>query len=349
MNIHRARELVEGRKDFIIVEKDGYTVADYVFMSNDTFDELERHELRGLKFDNKTGEILARPFHKFFNIGEKEEHANIDWSRPHVVMPKLDGSMIHAALVNNEVRLMTRMGITEHSIRAERHLTDVLKKELLIELLCGQTPIFEWTAPDNQIVLPYDESKLTLLANRNNETGKYDHPELLKDLSILMEVDCIDFDEPFDLETSKNNLGIEGYVIWFYETGEFYKVKTDEYVMMHRAVSFFDREDKVLACVLEGKCDDLYPALDKERADKLKSYENDVNSELINLAATIEVIAVAAKSYEMDRKTFALKIVNQARKSLRSAYFRILDGDDALDAVKKCVYKDPMILNRRWV
>ena len=131
MNIHRARELVEGRKDFIIVEKDGYTVADYVFMSNDTFDELERHELRGLKFDNKTGEILARPFHKFFNIGEKEEHANIDWSRPHVVMPKLDGSMIHAALVNNEVRLMTRMGITEHSIRAERHLTDVLKKDFI--------------------------------------------------------------------------------------------------------------------------------------------------------------------------------------------------------------------------
>ena len=178
MNIQEARELVKDRKDFIIVEKDGYTVIDYVFMCDGTFDVAGRHELRGLKFDNKTGEILARPFHKFFNIGEKEEHKDIDWSRPHVVMPKLDGSMVHAVLVGDEVRLMTRMGITDHSIRAERHLTDVLKKELLTELLCEQTPIFEWTAPDNQIVLQYEESKLTLLANRNNKTGKYDNPEI---------------------------------------------------------------------------------------------------------------------------------------------------------------------------
>jgi len=56
-----------------------------------------RRECRGLIFDAKTGELLSRRFHKFFNINEKEESMlenMTDLSGGHIILEKLDGSMI---------------------------------------------------------------------------------------------------------------------------------------------------------------------------------------------------------------------------------------------------------------
>lgn len=61
---------VQDRKDFIIAKRDGYTVIDYGFVDNDTFDHPARVQCRGIKF-GPDGRILARPFHKFFNLGER--------------------------------------------------------------------------------------------------------------------------------------------------------------------------------------------------------------------------------------------------------------------------------------
>ena len=83
---------VVGRPDFVVAERDGYTVIDYVFVGLGTFDHPVRLECRGLKFA-PNGKILARPFGKFFNINEKahtQAHL-IDLSQPHIIMEKLDG------------------------------------------------------------------------------------------------------------------------------------------------------------------------------------------------------------------------------------------------------------------
>lgn len=87
---------VAGRSDFVVVKKDGYTVVDYVYAAPDSFDNPIRMECRGLKFA-PDGRVLARPFQKFFNVGERPECTgeNLDLSKPHHVMEKMDGSMIH--------------------------------------------------------------------------------------------------------------------------------------------------------------------------------------------------------------------------------------------------------------
>ena len=85
---------------------------------DDTFDTAIARECRGLKFD-ADGRIIARPFHKFFNLGEKERVEDIDWSAPHQLFDKLDGSMIHPAMLNGEMVFMTRMGATDQARLAQ--------------------------------------------------------------------------------------------------------------------------------------------------------------------------------------------------------------------------------------
>lgn len=102
---------IEGRDEFKVIHKDWYTVINYVVALEDTFPSVnvaggspkmrrERQlqnailrECRGLIFDSESGELLSRPYHKFFNVGEKVDiHPNsIDLSQHHVVLEKLDG------------------------------------------------------------------------------------------------------------------------------------------------------------------------------------------------------------------------------------------------------------------
>jgi RNA ligase len=182
---------IEGRSEFVVAEREGYTVINYVVAMADTFDMYPagydgplstydlggaiRRECRGLIFD-RDGNIMSRPFHKFFNINEREEtqaHC-VDISQPHVIMEKMDGSMIRPIFVDGHLRLATKMGVTEVAMQAEAWLAaqdPILKQWMAIMMIQDITPIFEWVSPFNQIVLAYETADLVLLALRHNITG----------------------------------------------------------------------------------------------------------------------------------------------------------------------------------
>lgn len=175
---------IEGREEFIVAERDFGHVINYVVAMADTFDMTGPDDLggaicrecRGLKFASN-GEIAARPFHKFHNVGEREEtqpHV-VDLSQPHAIMEKLDGSMIHPMLVDGYIRWMTKMGITEVAMQAEEFIAKNTRYKDFAAWCISEklTPVFEWCSPFNQIVLPYEEDQLTLLAVRHNITGEY--------------------------------------------------------------------------------------------------------------------------------------------------------------------------------
>jgi RNA ligase len=175
---------VEGRDEFVVAERDFGTVINYVVSMADTFDMTGpddvagamRRECRGLKFASN-GEIAARPLHKFHNVGEREETQphRVDLLQPHTIMEKLDGSMIHPMMINGYIRWMTKMGITEVAMQAESFIAKNTRyKDFAAWCISEQlTPVFEWCSPFNQIVLPYEEDQLTLLAVRHNITGEY--------------------------------------------------------------------------------------------------------------------------------------------------------------------------------
>jgi RNA ligase len=142
------------------IEKDGYTVLDYIYAGVSTFDNAFARECRGLKFDSQ-GNLIGRPFHKFFNLNETEEtkFENQDWSQQLFIHNKWDGSMIHPALVNGELVFMTRKGVTDVALQAMSEC-EYDADEMIRHIRDGFTPIYEFISPNNKIVLHYDEARL---------------------------------------------------------------------------------------------------------------------------------------------------------------------------------------------
>lgn len=347
---------IEGFDEIIVMEKEGYKVIDYVYQSNDTFNHPMRLECRGLIFDND-GKLIRRPFEKFFNYGEKDTFQTVDWSKNHIVMDKRDGSMIAAFMLDGKVRFGTRAGITDHSLKAEeRHMTNELESECSDWIEAGYTPIFEWTAPDNRIVLDYEKSELRLLAIRHMTTGKYAHcdGEIPSAWTNPMGIKFVDtFDMIFTAqnitnlkETEKN---IEGYVVYFPHNGERIKIKTDEYSQMHRAVSYFHREDMILPTVLDQTYDDILPSLSVDRKEKLETYAAKILEEFEILSKDVKIkFVVWNVKFEGNRKEFALCVQKNADKRLMPVFFRLLDGADIKQVLRDTVLKHPDLLETRW-
>ena len=173
---------IAGRDEFVVAEREFGTVINYLVAMPDTFkmegpDDVMgaiRRECRGLIFD-ETGAIMSRPYHKFFNVNEKEETQShrLDLSRAHTVMDKLDGSMIRPVRMHGMIRLATKMGVTDIAMEAEKLLDYdqyVWLEDMMID---GFTPIFEYIAPTNKIVVEYAEPKLILTGVRETVSGEY--------------------------------------------------------------------------------------------------------------------------------------------------------------------------------
>ena len=124
---------ISGRKEFRVLEKDGYSVIKYFVALDDTFkwDHNDpvgssiRRECRGITFDSN-GDLICRKYHKFFNIGEKEETQlnKVNLYEPHVVLQKLDGSLISIQPSSSGFILTTKSGVTEISQQAEEFIKD---------------------------------------------------------------------------------------------------------------------------------------------------------------------------------------------------------------------------------
>ena len=177
---------IEDWQEFKVMQKDWYTVINYMVAFEETFSLVRershynmkiRRECRGMIFDTATGNLISRPYHKFFNVGEREETNldKIDLTQPHVVLEKLDGSMIRPIPTPEGFRLGTKAGITDVAMNAEYFVADKPQyREFILECINqGLTPIFEWVSRKNRIVVDYPEDNLILTAIRNTATGEY--------------------------------------------------------------------------------------------------------------------------------------------------------------------------------
>jgi RNA ligase len=322
--------------------KDGYSVIDYNFETADTFMSPITQQCRGLKFD-ETGRIIGRPLHKFFNYGQKL--LPYDWLMPHKIMLKLDGSMVHTCIIRGELRLCTRMGTTEHAQAAEALLTSAQRDALYAAELSGLTVIMEYTSPYNRIVIAYDTPELTVLAARDRITGEYVHGfNLLPYFKSVQTFDIIINDSSV-AGLREYTTGIEGYVVSWAD-GTYVKIKAEEYVRYHRAFSFFDRPSMILPMVLSGNCDDIYPLLANVHAEKLRSFEQAVLTEVQGMIDTVEQFYAANR--DLDRKSYALKVNNEVEIHLRAACFLDLKGSEIKDIISRGIINHPEVLSVKW-
>lgn len=163
-------------------------------------------QCRGLILRENTYEIVACPMFRFFNIEQKEFAADIDWSSA-AYEEKLDGtclivyfddlqntwcsatrsrseadcgidgSDVTFSMLANEI--CKSMYNKIHSDNSNKNLNDLMDatQRLHPEInIKTKTFIFELTSPINRIVCQYNDSKLTLLAVRDNISLEEEDP-----------------------------------------------------------------------------------------------------------------------------------------------------------------------------
>lgn len=329
--------LIEGRKDFVTKRADGYIAVDYAIQLFDTFDDPRRVEIRGLKF-HPDGEIMARPLHKFFNLGERADLQVLSLDAEHVIMDKLDGSMVHGAMLRDgSTHFMTRMGMTDVARKAERHLTLATRAALADMLHDGITPIFEFTAPDNRIVVKYAESGLTLLALRETVSGRYLPRDEMERVASILGVPTVRVwaapASPSELvDTVRALKGAEGIVISF-ASGPWLKIKGEEYALMHKAKDSITREKNVLAVLLDGAADDLRPLLTEEDRKPFDEYAERLSAAMTRVATQVQ--STVDSGAHLNQKAFAVEHLGDAPAWLRPLAFQVRSGRvTALEAVR---------------
>lgn len=354
---------IEGREEFIVAEREGYTVINYVVAMADTFDmtgadDLSgaiRRECRGLIFD-RDGNIMSRPFHKFFNINEREEtqaHC-VDISQPHVIMEKMDGSMIRPILVDGYLRLATKMGVTEVAMQAETWLAaqnPMLKEWMAIMMVQGITPIFEWVSPFNQIVLAYETADLVLLALRNNITGEYldvGDPKEDKLWTVVPQYGSVAGNLSDYIARQRGKEGREGDIIRFAD-GHMLKVKNDWYVRIHKTLDRVKFDRNIVDLIINENIDDAIPMLPQEQIDRIRDFEQrfwEVFKQKENRLYGLRI--AAQQSYSDDRKRIALEFIPTLQNKADAQFiFRMLDGHELRELLLAHIRKN-ISANVKW-
>lgn len=314
---------IKGRSEFIVAEREFGKVINYVVTMPDSFDMTGpndiggaiRRECRGITFD-KSGKISSRKYHKFFNISERDETqvSNLDFSKSHIIMEKCDGSMITPLIFNNTVRTATKMGIeTDVAEQPQKWLSQQNKSKtdwLRDMCMVATTPIFEWTSPNNRIVVKYDIDDLILTGIRDNITGKYlDINSFNSPFTIVKTYGSVDI--PVDEYISKSiaQVGREGDVIRWAD-GHMAKLKNTHYVQIHKTKDRIRSNRNIVELMLSNSLDDLYPFLDKIDSDRVREFEKSFWNAFRNKEYYLEkVVSEIIEKSCGDRKYIALNIV----------------------------------------
>lgn len=358
-NLEQVREAIKGRDEFIVAEREFGYVVNYLVNLIDSFPRMNtrdpelnklyaiRRECRGIKFDYD-GNILARPFHKFFNLEERDEtmSRNVDFDVPFVILDKLDGSMVHPIMMDNEVVLCTKMGITDvvTPVQEFAEASDVdyigfCKQTMAV----GYTPIFEWCSRQQRIVVDYPTDQLILTAMRDMVTGEYLSAEGMKTAAEPFNVPLVkQWEGVYDgianfVEHAQGLEDEEGYVIRF-NGGHMLKVKNLWYVQLHKIKELLQFEKDVWALVLDEKHDDAKAFMEEEDKQRIDAFADDLFAAIAETADRLNWIVIAEQdNLNGSKKRFALEIAPNYPSQEKGLLFKIWDGGDAVAVVREFV------------
>jgi RNA ligase len=196
---------------------------------------------RGLVLDD-AGNIIARPFGKFFNY--EEVYNQVPTKGDYVyVQEKMDGSMGILFYYEGEWIMATRGSFTSDQavkgMEIAKRLFNLDAFEKSITYLC------EIIYPENRIVVNYDEEKLVFLgASTPKEelhwtTAKsfFKYSGISKKYMVKTEQHFAFGHELFKSLKAKNTENAEGFVLRF-QPGNFrMKIKFEDYVALHRVLT----------------------------------------------------------------------------------------------------------------
>jgi RNA ligase len=238
---------------------------------------------------------------------------DLDLSEIEFVHDKRDGSLITTYVHEGEVRLKSKTALaSDQALDAMRLLrSDATLSNLIDHMVLGGDSCisFEYTSPENRIVLPYQSNELRVLGSRSLTDGKYMSYDILYDYFGDYMVDDHTFmvNDPVEFIADIPNMkGIEGFVIGL-KGGQRIKVKTSEYLSLHRAKDSINSNKRLFEVCLNDASDDLRSLFkdDLYTLNRITDMENRVGHVYNHMVKCVEDFYEVNKS--LDRKSYAIK------------------------------------------
>lgn len=279
---------------------------------------------RGLIMNRKTGEIVARPFDKFFNWGAD---GRVTTSAIKFVTEKIDGSLGILYRQDGQYKISTRGSFdSEQAKWATKQLND--NKNIRMDCFPDNwTLLFEIVYPENKIVIDYHGAKdLYLLAIRDRFTGQYMGQQFVTMTAnqynfALPKVYYFQIPEHIVELMDKIDASQEGWVVEFMD-GQRFKFKGRKYVELHRLISTLSYRTVLYA--LEN---DVFEDLLKVTPDEYKVFVNCWMEDIlldVNMKKR-EVKKAFDEAPKETRKEFALWVMTN-HKELSQYLFAMLDN-----------------------
>lgn len=299
-------------------------------------------QCRGLIFDGDS-RVIARPFPKFFNLGQAEA-PDLALDEPVRVFDKLDGSLgilyqhDYAPGRGTEIGLATRGSFMSEQARYGSELLRILIGTTDWRPNPNLTYLVEIIYPENRIVVDYGRRKeLVLLEVIETATGlpayasEWNYPGPWVDIML----DEGTLEDALSLPPREN---AEGFVLYVPRTNERVKVKQEDYVRLHAIITNLSTK-QLWRSLREGLSEEeiLTPIPDefqpwaREQLSKIVGYvdahERAVKDDFFD-------IMVNCLPMRATRKDFALYVQECPYKSL---LFRLYDGKPIRDEILKSI------------
>ncbi len=330
---------------------DIYNYTDSVQYLN-TWDDITLN-CRGLIIDRQ-GNIVARPWKKFFNLGQV--NLPIQFDTPVEVMDKADGSLGILYPFHPEKSACTGFGIpkrtsyriaTRGSFNSSQawHATRVwnakyshLDEDIAIAFK-NFTFLFEIIYPSNRVVLDYKGmDDLMLLGAVDNKMGYYFGP---KTAAAMLQwpgpvVETMEFNTLSEALGNTDRKNAEGFVVRSHNF--MVKIKQPDYLELHKLVTNLSAKtvwDKLKQGIRKSDIVSNFP--DEFHADVealvdplIKAYEDRAADILEGFNDSLD--AFMAKGEEFNRAGYAKHISKSKDKNY---YFTLLDGKSIAEGLWK--------------
>jgi RNA ligase len=280
-------------------------------------------DCRGLILD-ADGNIVGRPFRKFWNAGQTTAPSN----EPFCVWEKMDGSLGIVCVYAGE-----RIAATRGSFESDQAiwLQDWLERNHADFWPSGETYLFEIIFPANRIVVDYgDRAEAVLLSVMSPDCA--DQWNLFEACHRFKKARRFDGISEFStINSDPLFAGAEGFVVQ-YESGYREKVKLEEYCRLHRLITQYSTRTIWEMLRSGAGVQELLDRVPVEFAEWVTGQATAI-SVRFEWAKLTAMNAFSANAHLMpDRKCFA----EWAKKEMYpSLLFLLLDGKSIDDACWK--------------
>lgn len=290
---------------------------------------------RGVIVDLKNKKLLSIPYFKFFNIGEEGRVPSYDElvkMGPFECSEKLDGSMgiLFYDQESDNFYVTTKGSLdSEHGQWASQNIPSQLKDK---KLVTDYTIMFEIITKEFRNVIDYEKKQgyppgLYLIGVRHNISQ-----------NLLSYKEVQEFAKKYDLPTIKtypfnsldevmNNVkslpfSEEGYVIRFDSTGLMIKLKSPEYLRVHRFISKL-ADKNLLECMIEGQEKDVLAAAPEEYINEVQGTIENYRRQALDIQN--KVYTYFNECPKDSRKQFATYIQEKIPSSYHKYLYLLLD------------------------